>query len=216
MGAGPPCRRAVPKSFPTASRLAHTRACPIVVQRCLRAFLVCRGGSRYLTLHVSNVAAYSNGVANGNPIVQAIGIGAKLRLREWLIDSLPDGTKTVALCAIAIGAMTTSEPTVVPALASTVPAPRDGQDLRHIGRKRRLAIDYLTELALTAAQNVQVLLIPSMENAASCFMLDLLLRFRKLARHARLSFSKSCFVRPVSNADLANRQALAARHRNPP
>ncbi|POY74370.1 hypothetical protein BMF94_2564 [Rhodotorula taiwanensis] len=122
--------------------------------------------------------AYSNGVANGNPIVQAIGIGAKLRLREWLIDALPDGTKTVALCAIAIGAMTTSEPTVVPALASTVPAPRDGQDLRHIGRKRRLAIDYLTELALAAAQNVQVLLIPSMENAASCFMLDLLLRFR--------------------------------------
>lgn len=165
---------------------------------------------------MSNVAAYSNGVANGNPIVQAIGIGAKLRLREWLIDSLPDGTKTVTLCAIAIGAMTTSEPTVVPALASTVPAPRDGQDLRHIGRKRRLAIDYLTELALAAAQNVQVLLIPSMENAASCFMLDLLLRFRKLARHARLSLSKSCFVRAVSNADLANRQALAARHRYPP
>lgn len=123
-----------------------------------------------------------NGNANGNPIVRAIEIGEKLRLCNWLIDSLPDETRTAALCTVAIGALTASDPAVAPVLATNVSTSWDGQDLQHVGRNRRFAVDYLTELALSAAQSAQVLLHPSVENASSCFMLDLLLRFRMLQR----------------------------------
>jgi hypothetical protein len=47
-----------------------------------------------------------------------------------------------------------------------------GEDLREFGKRRKAACEALTKLALEKAKEGEVMLHPSLDNAATCYVLD--------------------------------------------
>lgn len=102
-----------------------------------------------------------------------------VREASFQLDRLPPQSRVLALCLVCCGTLTSFHPSVL----------RDGPrpnsftdsvffasltDVLHCGVQRAPAFHALRAEALKAAWEVGIILEPSNENAASCFLLDYL------------------------------------------
>lgn len=78
---------------------------------------------------------------------------------------------------LAIGATLSFSPAIIGTSAKADPTSFEavdelGEDLREFGKRRKAACEALTKLALEKAKEGEVMLHPSLDNAATCYVLD--------------------------------------------
>lgn len=125
--------------------------------------------------------AYMSSSIHGHPIVQASKWHESLRRAGWRVESLSSNLQVAALCGIAIGATFTSDPTILKGFHTGVPIEKAvyGTDLREFGKQRQEIVRSLSKGAMDAAYEARVMFQPTIENATSCYMLDVLMRLSK-------------------------------------
>ncbi|GAA5985123.1 hypothetical protein JCM10908_002531 [Rhodotorula pacifica] len=120
--------------------------------------------------------AFASSSVSAYPMVQASKMHDRLRQSGWHVDALPPDLRVVALCALAIGAAFSSDPSVLSgdSVGDTSSEITYGSDLRAFGRRRQDAVRQLMKAAVDAAHLGNTLFDATIEHAASCYMLDVL------------------------------------------
>ncbi|GAA5984885.1 hypothetical protein JCM10908_002436 [Rhodotorula pacifica] len=97
-----------------------------------------------------------------------------LTLSNWQVDRLPLANQALAYSAFTIGTLYSYDSSIIG--SSHISSFADlavGQDLRAYGKKRRPAFEQMRDLALRAAKEVDVWMEPTVDNAATCSLLDI-------------------------------------------
>lgn len=115
----------------------------------------------------------------GSPLIAGTSIRADVRAASFQLDLLPPQSRVLALCMVAYGSLWSFHPSVL----GDGPHPESFLDYnffssRHelltCGVRRAPAYRALRAEALKAAWEIGIILVPSNENAASCYLLDLM------------------------------------------
>lgn len=126
---------------------------------------------------------------HGHPIVRASKWHESLRRTGWRVENLPRNLQVTALCGLGIGAAFSSDTAILHSFFASA-AYDDavfGTDLREFGKQRQEAVRHLLRNAMDAANEAGVVFQPSIENATSCYMLDVLMRLSEDNRARRTS-----------------------------
>ena len=97
------------------------------------------------------------------------------------MENLPRNLQVTALCGLGIGAAFSADTAILHSFFASA-AYDDavfGTDLREFGKQRQEAVRHLLRNAMDAANEAGVVFHPSIENATSCYMLDVLMRLSK-------------------------------------
>ncbi|KAJ7186585.1 hypothetical protein C8R46DRAFT_1341954 [Mycena filopes] len=138
-----------------------------------------------------------------HPLIGATSIKTDIRAVSFQLHRLPPQSRVLALCIICCASLTSFHPAVLgdgprPQSFADVGFFASCPDLRVFGLRRAPAYHGLRTAALKAAWEVGIILQPSNENAASCFLLDLL---------EQSDFNAAS--RPWANAYMSHVRALA-------
>ncbi|KAJ7164327.1 hypothetical protein C8R46DRAFT_311004 [Mycena filopes] len=141
---------------------------------------------------------------NHHPLIGATSINTDIRAVSFQLDRLPPQSRVLALCIICCASLTSFHPAVLgdgprPQSFADVGFFDSCPDLRVFGLRRAPAYHGLRAAALKAAWEVGIILQPSNENAASCFLLDIL---------EQSDFNAAS--RPWANAYMSHVRALAS------
>lgn len=105
-------------------------------------------------------------------------LGEALQISGWDVDRLPKELAPLGLAALAVGALFTIDADFVgvhdPPLVSYADVDRLGNDLRSLGRRRRMAFEGLRDAALRRAKDSDVLFSCTPASAATCWVVDYL------------------------------------------
>ncbi|KAJ7199661.1 hypothetical protein GGX14DRAFT_699800 [Mycena pura] len=153
--------RPSPSLKPQPSSPASPELSPIFVAHCLEAF-------KY-----TPYADY--------PLIDATGIAHALKAAAFRLPLLPPPARALALCVVCAGAQVAFHPLVLgdgvrPASFADANffAHAPAAVLRHCGVRREPVVRALRAEACRAAWDARVLLKPTLENAATCYLLDAL------------------------------------------
>ncbi|POY76197.1 hypothetical protein BMF94_0717 [Rhodotorula taiwanensis] len=140
------------------------------------------------------------------PLMQFTTVHSALTTNSWFIDLLPPATRALALATFAIGSLYTFDPAIIgpSPFRSYSDIEWRGRDLRPYGRKRRRAFEGLRDAALRAAKENEVTVVPSVDNAACCVLIDVLLQMDDTAQSRLLG------ARPYYRAYVSHVTALVA------
>ncbi|KAF7348584.1 Zn(2)-C6 fungal-type domain-containing protein [Mycena venus] len=145
-----------------------------------------------------------------HPLISAAAIMSEIRAVSFQLHLLPPQTRVLALCSIAGGSLLAFHKSVL----GDGPRPKSfddndffssSPDILGCGVRRAAACRALRAEALKAAWEVGIILSPSNENAASCYLLDLLEQTDQISSAGR----------PWATAYLAHARALAPNWRPP-
>jgi hypothetical protein len=115
----------------------------------------------------------------GHPLIVATSIRAAVRAVSFQLHLLPPQSRVLALCSLAYASLSLFHPSVL----GDGPRPESFLDhsffslsteLLACGVRRAPAYHALRSEALKAAWEIGIILLPSNENAASCYLLDLM------------------------------------------
>ncbi|KAF7338732.1 Zn(2)-C6 fungal-type domain-containing protein [Mycena sanguinolenta] len=145
-----------------------------------------------------------------HPLIMATSIRSELHAVSFQINLLPPQSRVLALCSVAFGSLCAFHESVLgdgprpdsfldPVFFSSSP------DLLSCGVRRAAACQALRSEALKAAWKVGIILLASHENAASCYLLDLMDQTHEIASAGR----------PWATAYIAHMRSLAV-WRTPP
>lgn len=118
-----------------------------------------------------------------HPLLRGSSLERNLSRAGWQVWLLSPEQRILAYAVLAIGATLSFAPAIIGTAATPGPASFEavdglGEDLREYGRRRRAACEALTKLALEKAKEGDVMLNPSLDNAATCYILDSLVNIR--------------------------------------
>lgn len=127
-------------------------------------------------------AGFRQSTRYDQPLMQFTTVHSALTTNSWFIDLLPPATRALALATFAIGSLYTFDPAIIgpSPFRSYSDIEWRGRDLRPYGRKRRRAFEGLRDAALRAAKENEVTVVPSVDNAACCVLIDVLLQMGAL------------------------------------
>lgn len=118
-----------------------------------------------------------------HPIVRGPHIRELLEPVGWQLSLLSPERRVYVYCALTIGAFVSFDPAIIGHDGRKVSSFREMEticsqlkDLREYGRRRKTAVECMRDTAVAMAKEVDALTKPSVENAATCLMLDFLTR----------------------------------------
>ncbi|GAA5995772.1 uncharacterized protein JCM10292_004737 [Rhodotorula paludigena] len=140
-----------------------------------------------------------------HPIVRGPRIRELLEPVRWQLSLLPPEPRVYVYCALTVGAFFSFDPAFIGHGELEVSSFREMEticdqlkDLREYGRRRKTAVDCMRDTAVAMAKGVDALTRPSVDNAATCLMIDFL---------TRIDDSKT-LVRPWLSAHMTHIRAL--------
>ncbi|BGP26701.1 hypothetical protein JCM10295v2_005654 [Rhodotorula toruloides] len=112
-----------------------------------------------------------------HPLLSGSSLDLKFPRVGWQLWLLSPEERILAYAVLAIGAGLSYSPAIIGTSARTDPTSFEaideiGDDLREFGQRRKAACEALTKLALEKAKEGEVMLHPSLDNAATCYILD--------------------------------------------
>lgn len=114
-------------------------------------------------------------------LVPVSSLLTSLTSSDWHVDRLPLGTQALVYSAFAIGTLYSYDASIIgPSPYTTFAHLSPGMDLRSYGKKRRPAFEQMRELAMRAAREVDVWMEPTVDNAGTCNLLDIVSRIGAL------------------------------------
>ncbi|GAA5916018.1 hypothetical protein JCM6882_003498 [Rhodosporidiobolus microsporus] len=113
-----------------------------------------------------------------HPVVETT-IRDTLEALNWNVDLLPLSSRALAYAMFAVAALVSFSPEIIghdgPCPTSWAAVSADGQDLRAFGRRRKAACLRLQADALRCAREADVMIEPTLENTATCVLLNSLM-----------------------------------------
>ncbi|BGP02517.1 Zn(2)-C6 fungal-type domain-containing protein [Rhodotorula toruloides] len=112
-----------------------------------------------------------------HPLLRGSSLDLNLPRVGWQLWLLSPEQRILAYAVLAIGATLSFSPAIIGTSAKADPTSFEavdelGEDLREFGKRRKAACEALTKLALEKAKEGEVMLHPSLDNAATCYVLD--------------------------------------------